>query len=237
MARPRRVPIFFDQLPLDWTVTLVLDIFSFPCRTFPSFLTWLLYHMLPLERRWKPTANSQRASSADVFAPMSEDFFTVSSIRTYYPSLTPKHYHLSPNLLQIQSTKHVFSDAQTLVKSSIVVHANSTVSLSSLLSCATLSLSLYLPVSLSPFLSISNVLPPRRADPRSGSSSSPPLLVCSQSARALRTFVSNAGLYHSLSKSIHSLGLRPGRSHLRVDWIPHAYTVILSTCKIILCLI
>jgi len=54
------------------------------------------------------------------------------------------------------------------------------------------------------------------------------------SARALRVFVGNASPCHTLSQSINlrlslipllSLGLRPGRSHLRVDWILRAYNI------------
>ena len=46
------VPIFFDQLPLDWTVTLILDVFSFPFRTFPSSFSYLA----PLPHATVPTS-------------------------------------------------------------------------------------------------------------------------------------------------------------------------------------
>jgi len=166
--------------------------------------------MLLFQRRWKPMANSQRASSADTFAPMSEDFYTVSSIRTYYLFITQKilRYILYLVTDSIYSAWHVFKDSRMLVKSSILVHANSTVSLSPLLSCATLNLSLpaYLPFACFSFDFERFTVPPCRLAFGIVLNFCPPLrrLICSRSARALRTFVSNAGLCHSLSKSIGS---------------------------------
>jgi len=111
-----------------------------------------------------------------------------------------------------------------LVKSSILVHANSIVSLSPLLSSATLSLCLpaCLPLCLLSFRfrTFYRAAVPTHVRNRPRFSPTPYLLsICS-------------GLCHSLSKSnsshpitppfSRSLGLGPGRSHLRVDWIPHA---------------
>jgi len=103
MARPRRVPIFVDQLPLDWTMTLVLDISSFPFRTFPSFS-----YLAPLPHATAPTSLKTNGKLAARLVGRrvctNERRFLYGQL---YPYLLPTHnpQNTTLNLLQIRSTK------------------------------------------------------------------------------------------------------------------------------------
>ena len=104
MARPRRVPIFFDQLPLDWTVTLVLDIFSLPFRAFPSsfsYLAPLLYATAPTSLE---TNGELAARLVGRRVCTDKRGFLYGQL---YPYLLPTHnpQNTTLNLLQIRSTK------------------------------------------------------------------------------------------------------------------------------------
>ena len=110
-----------------------------------------------------------------------------------------------------------------LVKSSILVHTNSTVSLSPLPACLP-------PLCLLSFrfrtFYRAAVLTHVRDRPRF----LPPLLNCSRSARALRTFVSNAGLCHSLS--IHQFSSHPFLSHSWTSTQPISLTCRLDSSRL-----
>jgi len=104
MARPRRVPIFFDQLPLDWTVTLALDISSFPL-SYVSFFFLLpsssttCYHSNVAGNQWRTRSCAFFYFHVISFSPLTHACY----IRTEKYASMPFRY-LMTNVQAMQTT-------------------------------------------------------------------------------------------------------------------------------------